>query len=172
MNEHKEKLRRSERLAGIRQSFLTAAEGRVREAEQQLRLREETAAERDRQIRQTQEEIAYLNHASGASIQNRERFIFGLLVRARHAHEALEKARIVLESRRREWREAMREYKVIVKVQERRLQEWRHIVNVADQRHIDEMTVAQHARNQFHHDSAHRRGTGADNCDDLRRNNR
>jgi len=153
MNEHIEKLRRTERLARIRQSYVTAAESRVREAELQFRLREEVAADKDGQIRQIQAEIAYLDHASGASIQNRERYIFGLFVRARQAHEALEKARIVLEGRRREWREAMRDHKVIVKLQERRLQEWEQIVEVTDQRHIDEMTVAQHARNQFRHHS-------------------
>ena len=101
MNELKEKLRRTERLAEIRQSFLTAAEGRVREAEQKVQQAAEAAAEKDGQIRQTQAEIAYLDHASGASIQNRERYIFGLFVRARQAHETLEKARIVLEARRR-----------------------------------------------------------------------
>jgi hypothetical protein len=38
---------------------------------------------------------------------------------------------------------------VIEKVQERRLQEWQHSVNVADQKDVDEMTVARHARNQI-----------------------
>jgi flagellar export protein FliJ len=163
MSEQKEKLRRIERLVGIRQSYLTAAEGRVREAEQQVRLREEIAAEKDGQIRQTQAEIAHLDHSTGASIQNRERYIFGLLVRARQAHEALEKARIVLEGRQREWRECLREQKVIMKVQERRLLEWRHIINVTDQRQIDEMTVAQYARNQFHQQTIGPNGTGKDN---------
>jgi flagellar export protein FliJ len=168
MNELKEKLRRTERLAEIRQSFLTAAEGRVREAEQKVQQAAEAAAEKDGQIRQTQAEIAYLDHASGASIQNRERYIVGLFVRARQAHETLEKARIVLEARRREWREAMRDYKVIVKLQERRLQEWEQIVDVTDQRHIDEMTVAQHARNQFHINST---APGRVGDDDSVRNN-
>jgi flagellar export protein FliJ len=162
MSEEQERLRRIERLVGIRQSYLTAAEGRVREAEQQVRLREEAAAEKDRQIRQSQAEIAYLDHATGASIQNRERHIFGLLLRARQAHEALEKAKIVLEARRREWRESKREHKVIVTVQERRLLEWRQIINVAEQRQIDEMTVAQYARNQFHHQTAGPDGAGKD----------
>jgi len=154
MREQKEKLRRIERLVGIRQSYLTAAEGRVREAEQQVRLRAESAAEKDGQVRQAQAEIAYLDHSTGASIQNRERYIFGLLLRARQAHEALEKARIVLEGRQREWRECLRDQKVIMKVQERRLLEWRQIIDVTEQRQVDEMTVAQHARNQFHHQTA------------------
>ena len=43
---------------------------------------------------------------------------------------------------------------VIEKVQERRLQEWQHSINVADQKDVDEMTVARHARNQINRQSA------------------
>jgi hypothetical protein len=34
------------------------------------------------------------------------------------------------------------------------LQEWQHSVNVADQKDVDEMTVARHARNQINRRSA------------------
>jgi len=149
MNDQKQRLHRIDRLAEVRQSFVTAAEGRVREAEQLVRVREEAAEEADRQIRRVREEIAYLDHSTGEEIQNRERYIFTLHVRARHAREALDKARKVLDSRRHEWRESKRDQMVIEKVQERRLQEWQHSVNVADQKVVDEMTVARHARNQI-----------------------
>jgi flagellar export protein FliJ len=154
MNDQKQRLHRIDRLAEVRQSYVTAAEGRVREAEHQVRLREEAAEEADRQIRRVREEIAYLDHSTGEEIQNRERYIFTLHVRARHAREALDKARKVLDSRRHEWREAKRDQMVIEKVQERRLQEWQHSVNVADQKDVDEMTVARHARNQINRRSA------------------
>src|SRR3954470_18605815 len=150
MNDQKHRLHRIDRLAEVRQSYVTAAEGRVREAEHLVRLREEAADEADRQIRRVREEIAYLDHSTGEEIQNRERYIFTLHVRARHAREALDKARKVLDSRRHEWRESRRDQMVIEKVQERRLQEWQHSVNVAEQKHVDEMTVARHARNQIH----------------------
>lgn len=142
-------MHRIDRLAEVRQSYVTAAEGRVREAEHLVRMREEAAEESDRQIRRVREEIAYLDHSTGEEIQNRERYIFTLHVRARHAREALDKARKALDSRRHEWRESKRDQMVIEKVQERRLQEWRHSVNIADQKDVDEMTVMRHARNQI-----------------------
>jgi len=149
MNDQQQRLHRIDRLAEVRQSYVTAAEGRVREAEQHVRLCEEAAEEADRQIRRVREEIAYLDHSTGEEIQNRERYIFSLHVRAHHARETLDKARKVLDSRRHEWRETKRDQMVIEKVQERRLQEWQHSVNVADQKAVDEMTVARHARNQI-----------------------
>ena len=149
MNDQKHRLHRIDRLAEVRQSYVTAAAGRVREAEHLVRMREEAAEEADRQIRHVREEIAYLDHSTGEEIQNRERYIFTLHVRARHAREALDKARKALDSRRHEWRESKRDHMVVEKVQERRLQEWRHSVNVADQKDVDEMTVARHARNQI-----------------------
>ena len=158
MNDQQQRMHRIDRLAEVRQSYVTAAEGRVREAEHLVRMREEAAEESDRQIRRVREEIAYLDHSTGEEIQNRERYIFTLHVRARHAHEALDKARKVLDSRRHEWRESKRDRMVIEKVQERRLQEWRHSVNIADQKDVDEMTVMRHARNQINRrsvESAH-----------------
>lgn len=153
MNEQRHGLLRIERLVEVRQSYVTAAEGRVHEAEQQVRLCEEAAEEKDRQIRQVRAEIAYLDHATGETIQNRERYIFSLHVRAHQARELLEKAKKVLDIRRLEWRETMRDKKVIEKVQERRLQEWQHSVDVAEQKDIDEMTVGRYARNQANHES-------------------
>ena len=153
MNAQQQGLQRIERLVEVRQSYVTAAEGRVHEAEQQVRVCEAAAEEKDRQIRQVREEIAYLNHSTGEMIQNRERYIFSLHVRAHQARELLEKARKILDARRLEWRETMRDKKVIEKVQERRLQEWQHSVDVAEQKDIDEMTVGRYARNQANRQS-------------------
>jgi flagellar export protein FliJ len=149
MNDQQHRLHRIDRLAEVRQTYVTAAEGRVHEAEQHVRLCEEAATETDRQIQLVREEIAYLNHSTGEEMQNRERYIFTLHIRARHARETLDKARRVLDSRRHEWRETKRDQKVIEKVQERRLQEWQHSIIVADQKNVDEMTVVRHARNQI-----------------------
>jgi flagellar export protein FliJ len=148
MKDQKQRLHRIDRLAELRQSYVTAAEGRVREAEHHVRVCEETAEEADRQIRRVREESAYLDHSTGEEIQNRERYVFTLHVRARHAREALEKARKALDSRRHEWRETKRDHMVVEKVQERRLLEWQQSINVAEQKNVDEMTVARHARNQ------------------------
>ena len=88
MNEQRQRLRRIDRLAEVRQSYVTAAEGRVREAEQHVRICEEAVEHTDRQIRLLREEIAYLNHSTGEELQNRERYIFTLYVRARQARES------------------------------------------------------------------------------------
>ena len=154
MNDQQRRMHRIDRLADVRQSYVTAAEGRVREAEHLVRMREEAAEESHRQIRRVREEIAYLDHSTGDEIQNRERYMFTLHLRARHAREALDKARKILDSRRHEWRESRRDQMVIEKVQERRLQEWQHSVNIADQKDVDEMTVMRHARDQIHRRSA------------------
>ena len=161
MNEQRQRLHRIDRLAEVRQSYVTAAEGRVREAEQHVRLCEEAAEHTDRQIRLLREEIAYLNHSTGEELQNRERYIFTLHVRARQAREMLDKSRKVLDSRRHEWRETKRDHMVIEKVQERRLHEWQHSLNVAEQKEVDEMTVARHARNQFNRRSAESANAGS-----------
>jgi flagellar export protein FliJ len=154
MNDQQRRMHRIDRLADVRQSYVTAAEGRVREAEHLVRMREEAAEESHRQILRVREEIAYLDHSTGEEIQNRERYMFTLHLRARHAREALDKARKILDSRRHEWRESRRDQMVIEKVQERRLQEWQHSVNIADQKDVDEMTVMRHARDQIHRRSA------------------
>ena len=161
MSEQRQRLHRIDRLAEVRQSYVTAAEGRVREAEQHVRICEQAADHTDRQIRLLREEIAYLNHSTGEELQNRERYIFTLHVRARQAREMLDKARRVLDSRRHEWREMKRDRMVIEKVQERRLQEWQHSLNVAEQKDVDEMTVARHARNQFNRRSAESTNSGS-----------
>ncbi len=153
MNDQQQRMHRIDRLAEVRQSYVTAAEGRVREAEHHVRVCEEAAEKADRQVRSVREEIAYLDRSTGCEIQNRERYIFTLHVRARYARETLDKARKVLDSRHHEWRETKRDQMVIEKVQERRLQEWQHSVNIADQKDADEMTVARHARNQIYRQS-------------------
>jgi len=82
MNDQQRRMHRIDRLADVRQSYVTAAEGRVREAEHLVRMREEAAEESDRQIRRVREEIAYLDHSTGDEIQNRERYMFTLHLRA------------------------------------------------------------------------------------------
>ena len=153
MSDKKERLRRLDRLMAIRQTYVAAAEVRVHDAEHEVQLRREAAEQRDRQICQVREEIAWLDQASGATMQNRERYIFGLHVRARQARETLENARRTLEGRRLEWRETRREEKIIEKVQERRLLEWRHVVDAAEQKHVDELIITRHAWNLSHHEA-------------------
>jgi len=60
--------------------------------------------------------------------------------------QSLEKANINLEQRRKEWTEAMREQKIIEKVQERRLHQWERQDDAAGQKSQDEMSVGRFVR--------------------------
>ena len=148
MNETRRSLHRIERLVEVRQTYVTAAEARVREAEALVRYFEEEIEKNARQIQQTREEIAYLKTLSGHEIQAREKHIFSLNSKARQIAQDLEKAEQMLEKRREEWRETMKEKKVVERVQERRLQEWERSVDVKEQKQVDEMTVGRYARNK------------------------
>src|SRR6185295_17351300 len=146
MNEARRSLDRIERLVELRQTYVTAAEAAVREAEMMVRYFEEQAQENARQIQQGREEIAYLKNLTGHDIQTRERHILGLEVRAKQIVQDVEKAEQFLEKRRGEWRETMRDKKIVERVQERRLHEWQRSVDVMQQKQVDEMSVGRHAR--------------------------
>jgi flagellar export protein FliJ len=157
-----------DRLVEVRQTYVTAAEVAVHEAEARVRHFEEQAEENARQVRQSREEIAHLKKATGHDIQTRERHLGALFVRARQIGQDLDKAKKTLEVKRAEWRETMKARKIVERVQERRLQEWSRIVDVKDQKEVDEMSVGRHARNQSHtiresveSDPAERSGSGS-----------
>jgi len=137
-----------ERLVEVRQTYVTAAEAAVREAEGIVRYFEDEAAQNARQIRQTREEIGSLQSFTGSDMQARERFISGLQVRAKQITQEIDKARQELEKRRLAWRETMRARKVVERVQDRRQQEWTRSVDVMEQKQVDEMSVGRHARDK------------------------
>jgi flagellar export protein FliJ len=148
MHETRRSLDRVERLVGVRQTYVTAAEAAVREAEVLVRYFEEAAETIARQIQQTREGIAYLKSLSGHEVQTREKHILSLNFKARQIAQDLEKAVQMLDKRRAEWRETMKDKKIVERVQERRLQEWERSVDVLEQKQVDEMSVGRHARNQ------------------------
>lgn len=146
MSETRRSLDRIERLVEVRQTYVAAAEAAVREAEVLVRYFEEEAENVVRQIQQTREEIAYLKTLSGHEIQTREKHIFSLNFRARQIAQDLEKAAQMLETRRAEWRETMKDKKIVERVQERRLHDWKHSIDVLEQKQVDEMSVGRFAR--------------------------
>ena len=148
MNEARRSLDRIERLVELRQTYVTAAEAAVREAEMMVRYFQEQAQENARQIQQDREEIAYLKTLTGHDIQTRERHISSLEMRAKQIAQDIEKAEQFLETRRAEWRETMKDKKIVERVQERRLQEWERSVDVMEQKQVDEMSVGRHARSK------------------------
>src|SRR5436190_83510 len=112
MSETRRSLDRIERLADVRQAYVTAAEAAVREAEILVRYFKEEAENNARQIQQTREDIAYLTSLSGHEIQVREKHILSLDFKARQIAQDLEKAEQMLDRRRAEWREKMTERKI------------------------------------------------------------
>ena len=146
MNDVRRSLNRIERLAEVRQTYVTAAEARVKEAEAVVRYFEEELEKNARMIQQTREEIAYLKTLSAHSIQAMERLIVSLSLKARQLNQDKEKAVQLLEKRRTEWREMMKEKKVVERVEERRRHAWEHAVNVMEQKQVDEISVARFAR--------------------------
>jgi flagellar export protein FliJ len=148
MNETRRSLDRIQRLVEVRQTYVNVAEAAVREAEVLVRYFEEEAEKNARQIQATREEIAYLKTLTGHEVQAREKHIFSLNFKARQIAQDLEKAVQMLEKRRAEWRETMKDKKIVERVQERRLLEWERSVDVHEQKQVDEMSVGRHARNQ------------------------
>ena len=53
----------------------------------------------------------------------------------------------MLEKRRTEWRETMKDKKIVERLQERRKHAWEHSVDVLQQKQVDEMSVGRFARN-------------------------
>jgi len=148
MNDTQRSLERIERLVAVRHTYVAAAEARVREAEVFVRYLEGEAEKTARQIQQCREGIAYLKTLSGHEIQAREKHIFSLNFKARQIAQELEKAGELLDKRRAEWRETMKDKKIVERVQERRLHDWARSVDVKEQKAVDEMSVGRHARNR------------------------
>jgi len=146
VSETRRSLDRIERLVEVRQTYVTAAEAAVREAEVLVRYFEEEAEKVVRQIQQTWEEIAYLKTLTAHAIQAREKHIFSLNFKARQIAQDLDKAVQMLEKRRAEWRETMKDKKIVERVQERRSNEWKRSVDVQQQKQVDEMSVGRFAR--------------------------
>lgn len=141
-------LDRIERLVEIRQTYVTAAEAAVREAEGVVRRLEALAEENARQVQHARENFAYPGSFTGGDVQTRERHIEMLNLQAGKIRQDVEKATQILESKRAEWRETMKDRKIIERVQERRLQEWERIVDAKQQKDVDEMSVVKYARSK------------------------
>lgn len=149
MDDSKRKLQRTEKLAEIRQVFVKAAEAALHEAEARVHHLEESAAANAALIQQVRQENAYANCFSTEAIQNSERYIQKLKLKSEEILQNIEKARRMADIRRGEWREAMRARKIIDNVQERRLHEWQHRMDVEQQKSADEMTIGRYVRNRI-----------------------
>lgn len=142
----KSSLKRLERLFQIRQTYVSVAETGVKHAEGEVRKLETAETDVAGNIQYTQAGIAYLKTATGHDLQNRENYIHALQLQRKLIQQSLDKANTNLEQRRREWTEAMREQKIIERVQERRLHQWEREDDVAKQKSQDEVSVGRYVR--------------------------
>ena len=145
-DELKAVLKRLERLAHIKQTYVSVAEANVKNAEGEVRQLETAESKMTGHIQDTQAEIAYLQSATGHDLQSSERYIQALELQRRLIRQSLEKANVNLQQRRNEWTEAMREQKIVEKVQERRLHQWERQDDAAGQKSQDEMSVGRFVR--------------------------
>ena len=145
----KSSLKRLERLFQIRQTYVSVAEAGVKQAEGEVRKLESAESEVDGTIRNTKAEIAYLQTATGHDLQSGERYIGALQLQRKIIQQSLEKATGNLDQRRHEWTDAMREQKVIEKVQERRLHQWEREDDVEKQKVQDDASVGRYVRTRL-----------------------
>jgi|SRR5438093_4825316 len=150
-DELKAVLKRLERLAHIKQTYVSVAEANLKAAEGEVRQLETAETKITAHIQNTQAEISYLQSATGHEVQSRERYIQALQLQRTLIRQSLEKANLNLEHRRSEWTEAMREQKLIEKVQERRLHQWERHDGAAGQKSQDEMSVGRFVRTRREH---------------------
>lgn len=149
MKDLKANLKRLERLVQIRETYVSVAEAGVKSAEAEVRKLEAADNEVAGNIQHTQAGIAYLESASGSDLQIGENYIRALQLQRKLIRQSLEKATGNLEQRRHEWTEAMRERKIIEKMQERRLQQWEREDDVANQKTQDDATVGRYVRTRI-----------------------
>jgi flagellar export protein FliJ len=142
-------LKRLERLVEIRQTCVDVAESRVKLAEAEVRRLRAAEEEISGKIQDTQAAIAYLQSATAGDVQNRENYIRALEHHRGLIRLSLETATATLEERRDEWREAMRQHKIVAKLRERRLHQWVRQADVAQQKSQDDATVARYVRTRL-----------------------
>jgi flagellar export protein FliJ len=139
---------RLKRLLQIRQTLANAAEAQVHESSERVFKLENAQQGVTGQIQSTLEEIAYSPRLSGIELHLSEKFIRTLYSNRQSIKENLEKAKDNLEVRRRQWREAMSELKVVEKIQDRRLQELSRKDEVANQKSMDDAFIVKLVRSR------------------------
>ena len=144
-------LKRLERLVQIKQTYVSVAEANVKTAEGEVRQLETAEQEITGNIQHTQAGIAYLQTATGQEVQSGETYIKALGLHRKAIQQSLVKATSNLEQRRSEWTEAMREQKIIEKVQERRLHQCERDDDVTNQKSQDEISIGRFIRTRQQH---------------------
>jgi flagellar export protein FliJ len=139
-------LKRLERLVEIRQTYVSVAEAGVKTAEGEVRQLEAADNAVAGTIQNARGEIAYRQTSTGHDLQTGEKYIAALQAQRKIIQQSLETASSNLEQRRREWTEALREQKLIEKMQERRLHQYEHADDVETQKQQDDASVGRYVR--------------------------
>jgi flagellar export protein FliJ len=144
-------LKRLQRLVEIKQTYVSVAEANVKQAEGEVRQLETAENDIAGNIQHTQAGIAYLQTSTGHELQSCEKYIQALELQRKLIQQSLEKATSNLEQRRGDWTEAMREQKIVEKVQERRLHQCERDDDVTNQKSQDETSVGRFVRTRQKH---------------------
>jgi len=139
-------IQRLHRVAQVRQTFSQVAEARVREAESHVREIEAQDEQIVRSIDAARAEIAERESVTGQDIQQAEKYINAQKSLRKNVLQSLEKARTKLDGKRQEWVETRREQRIIERLEERRLQEWQRLEEVAHQKSADDAFIGRLVR--------------------------
>lgn len=145
----KSSLKRLERLVQIKETYVSVAEAGVKQAEGEVRRLENAEREVTGNIQDTQAGIAYLRTATGHDLHIGETYIRALEIQRHAIQLSLEKATLNLEQRRAQWTEAMREQKIVAKLQARRLHQWERAGDVEMQKSQDDSFIARYVRTRL-----------------------
>jgi len=148
LNSHalKVQINRLDRLVHIRKTFVDAAENRVRLAEKEVARIEAIAEENARSIQRTMEELAHPVDVTGMTLQRAHNYLQSLRAGAAGIQRSVTAAKTLLEERRREWNESIREEKMVGVIRDRRLQQWVRQDIKTEQKLTDDVSIGRFLR--------------------------
>ena len=145
----KASLERLERLVHLRQTYVSVAEAGVKQAEGEMRRLESANNELTGNIRATQAGIAHLQSSTGQAVQISERYMRALEYQRKLIQQSLVKATTNLDLRRSEWTEAMREEKIVAKLQEHRVHQSVREDDAVQQKSQDDASISRYVRTRL-----------------------
>jgi flagellar protein FliJ len=139
---------RLHRLAAVRETFSSVAEARLREAQGEVIQIEREDERVVRNIQDTRADFAQRSRLTGLEIKQNERHVDALAKQRTVILQSLEKAKTKVVQKQELWVEARREQKIIERVEETRLQEWRREEQIALQKAADDAFIGRFVRTQ------------------------
>jgi flagellar export protein FliJ len=144
----KPRIKRLRRLLDLRETLSDAAEAGVRESEQQVRNLEAAKRTLEENIRDARTEASKSQTLSGHRLRVVERFVESLERRSASAQYNIEKTTAVLERRRSDWVEALRQQRIVERSLKRRSLEWQRLDDASTQKLLDDSYNGKIARDE------------------------